>query len=437
LAGLEIEPVSSAWEGLERLKSSQFSAVVASLPLADWSAEDLLEEIQRIHAFVPVIVRDREGTVALAVRLVKLGAYHFSGAGESPEQLAQVVEAAAEYSHSRDLAAVSSALAPEPWKKFLIGESRPLEDVARVIRLVGPRRSTVLISGETGAGKEMVARAIHIASGRAHLPMVAVNCNALPENLLEAELFGHVKGAFTGAINARVGRFEQAHRSTIFLDEIGNLPLDIQAKLLRVLQEREFQRLGSPETIKVDVRVIAASNIDLAQAVRDGAFREDLYYRLNVVPLRVPALRERPSDIPLLVHHLIHKICHQEDLPPRRISRETLDRLASYSWPGNVRQLENAVEMAIALSGDRDTLYPADFRLPDATRSKMTPVTAMPVIAVPDEGLDFERIVAEMERAILEQALRKTGGNKAQAAGMLRLKRTTLSAKLKTLERPA
>jgi transcriptional regulator with GAF, ATPase, and Fis domain len=283
----------------------------------------------------------------------------------------------------------------------------------------------------------MVARAIHLASDRRNLPVVAVNCTALPENLLEAELFGHVKGAFTGAINHRVGRFEQAHRSTLFLDEVGDLPLEIQAKLLRVLQEREFQRIGSSETIKVDVRVIAATNTDLEQAVRDGKFREDLYYRLNVVPLRVPALRERPSDIPILVHHLIDKICRQESLPPRRLARETLERLASYSWPGNVRQLENAVEMAIALSGDRETLYPADFPLPRSPRLDAGARVSWPAVSLPDEGLDFEQMVAHMERTILEQALRKTGGNKAQAAGMLRLKRTTLSAKLKSLSESA
>ena len=431
LDGVDAE-MASPEEALERLKGTKFDAVTVHLPLERWDAEDLLEQIHRTQALVPVIICDPDGTLADAVRFTKLGAFCFTK-GEDPEEFKQVLQWASEYSRSRDLAILGQAVSNEAWRKFLVGESRAMQQVMQVIRLVGKRRSTVLISGETGAGKELVARAIHLASDRGNLPMVAVNCTALPENLLEAELFGHVKGAFTGAINQRIGRFEQAHRSTLFLDEVGDLPLDIQAKLLRVLQEREFQRIGSSETIKVDVRVIAASNIDLGQAVRDGKFREDLYYRLNVVPLRVPALRERPSDIPILVHHLIDKICSQEGLAPRRLARETLERLSHYSWPGNVRQLENAVEMAIALSGDRDTLYPADFPLPPSPRIESKATADWPVIALPDEGLDLAQIVANMERTILEQALRKTGGNKAQAAGMLRLKRTTLSAKLRSL----
>jgi DNA-binding NtrC family response regulator len=435
LEGVKAEAVGPR-EAVESLKTSRVDAVLVRLPLEDWTPEDMLEQIQRIDAAMPVILCDTPGRLADAVRLTRLGAFHYLTVDDTDE-LREVLERAAEHTRSHRLSLAKSAGADEPWRKFLVGESQPIQHLARVIRLVGPRRSTVLISGETGAGKEMVARAIHMASDRAHMPLVAVNCTALPENLLEAELFGHVKGAFTGAVTHRVGRFEQAHRGTLFLDEVGDLPLDIQAKLLRVLQEREFQRIGSSETVKVDVRVIAASNIDLAQAVREGKFREDLYYRLNVVPLRVPALRERPSDIPALVHHLIDKICRQEGLPPRRVTRETIERLAFYAWPGNVRQLENATEMAIALSGDREILYPADFALPPAPHLKNGAAVALPNISLPDEGLDFAELVGNMERAILEQALRKTGGNKAQAAGMLRLKRTTLSAKLKSLARSA
>jgi transcriptional regulator with GAF, ATPase, and Fis domain len=296
-----------------------------------------------------------------------------------------------------------------------------------VIRLVGSRRSTVLITGETGTGKEMVARAIHLASPRAQQSIVAVNCNALPENLLEAELFGHVKGAFTGAIQHRVGRFEQAHRGTLFLDEVGDLPLEIQTKLLRVLQEREFQRVGSSETIRVDVRLIAATNVDLVQKIREGKFREDLYYRLNVVPIAAPPLRERLEDIPLLAHHFIEKICRLEAIPTRRFAPETIERLKNCPWPGNVRQLENVVEMAVALSGAREVLHPSDFPLSAASAPHSAPGSTI-------QTNDFEQTVGRIERQILEDALKKAGGNKTVAAEMLGLKRTTLAAKLKSLE---
>jgi transcriptional regulator with GAF, ATPase, and Fis domain len=319
------------------------------------------------------------------------------------------------------------------WEKLLVGQSPEIRRVTEVLRRVAERRATVLITGETGTGKEVAARALHMAGPRRRRPFVPINCTALPENLLEAELFGHVRGAFTGAFQARTGRFEQAHGGTLFLDEIGDLPLDLQAKLLRVLQEREFQRLGSSETIKVDIRVVAATNCDLAERVRAGRFREDLYYRLNVVPVHLPPLRQRRDDIPLLARHFVEKICRQEEIPPKRITAAAMDSLCRCSWRGNVRQLENAVEMAIALSGDSLVLEPDDFRLTPPSDPK--PLPAMnPVVAVPDDGLDYEHTVALIERSILEQALQKTGGNKKAAAEMLRLKRTTLSAKVRTLE---
>jgi transcriptional regulator with GAF, ATPase, and Fis domain len=266
--------------------------------------------------------------------------------------------------------------------------------------------------------------------------MVAVNCSALPENLLEAELFGHVKGAFTGAVQQRVGRFEQAHNTTLFLDEIGDMPLELQAKLLRVLQERELQRVGSSETIKIDVRVIAATNVDLREKVNQGSFREDLYYRLNVVPVEMPPLRRRTSDIPLLAHHFIEKICEVEGIPVKRISRETLDRLCLYPWPGNIRQLQNAVEVAVVLSGDRQDLCPADFPLPAAKSRKSLAIEPSHAV-VPETGLDFDLAVANFQRSILEQAIQRSGGNKTVAADLLRMKRTTLLAKLRTLETSA
>jgi len=318
------------------------------------------------------------------------------------------------------------------WQNLLVGESRAMRDVREVITLVGSRRSTVLITGETGTGKEIAARAIHMASTRANVPMVAVNCAALPENLLEAELFGHTKGAFTGAVNSRIGLFEQANRGTIFLDEIGEMPLPLQVKLLRVLQEREIQRVGSSETIKLDVRVIAASNCDLQAAVAQKRFRQDLFYRLNVVPLRMPPLRDRIDDIPALVDHFIDKISAIERMPLKQASAEAMDYLMSYSWPGNVRQLEHAVESAMALSGARNTLYPSDFALPV---DQCTPdFNVLSDVDLPESGIDFEELMANIERKILERALLKSRGNKARAADLLNLKRTTLVSKFKALQ---
>jgi DNA-binding NtrC family response regulator len=322
------------------------------------------------------------------------------------------------------------------WEHLLVGQSHEIKQVAHIIRMVGSRRATVLITGETGTGKEVAATALHLAGSRAHGPMVAVNCTALPENLLESELFGHVRGAFTGAVQSRLGRFEQADGGTLFLDEIGDLPLDLQAKLLRALQERCFQRLGSSETVHVDVRVVAATNCDLAERIGQGRFREDLYYRLNVVPIHMPALRQRTADIPLLAEHFVEKLCRMERMPHKRLTPEALDRLCRYAWPGNVRELENSIEMAVALSGDRPELEAADFPLstPLRTRAAHAATLEAPMISVPDHGLDYERTLAGIERSILGQALRKTGGNKKAAADMLRLKRTTLAAKLRSLE---
>jgi transcriptional regulator with GAF, ATPase, and Fis domain len=321
----------------------------------------------------------------------------------------------------------------EPWRDLIIGESRPMQILHSMIRLVGPRRSTVLITGETGTGKEMVARAIHMASPRAGSKMVSVNCAAIPENLVESELFGHNKGAFTGAVNDRVGRFEQAHRGTIFLDEIGEVPMDTQPKLLRVLQERELQRVGGSADIQIDTRVIAASNQDLEQAVADRRFREDLLYRLNVVPIVLPPLRERASDIPLLADHFIEKICRRESIRPKTLTPDAVRRLVAHEWPGNVRQLEHAIEMAVALSGERDRLYSGDIRLPEPRRNS---VPAAAEIDLPQEGggLNLEKMVGRVEQLLIQEALRQCGGNKAKAASSLGIPRTTLVYKLRSLE---
>ena len=419
------ETASSGEEGISKLREGSFDAVVIQPPVAESTPEDLIEEVARAQAGTPILVLDNSASTQDVVRYMRLGAHDVAGADAD---LTMLLESAREFGGARR----DGTAEEEPWRKFLVGTSRAMLRTKEIIQLVASRRATVLITGETGTGKEMVARAIHMASPRSQSPMVAVNCNALPENLLEAELFGHVKGAFTGAIQHRIGRFEQANRGTLFLDEIGDLPMEIQTKLLRVLQEREFQRVGSSETVRVDVRLIAATNLNLPQSIQEGKFRQDLYYRLNVVPISTPPLRDRVEDIPALVNHFVAKICHMEDIPLRRFGPEMLTRLASYPWPGNVRQLENEVEKAIALSGDREVLYTSDFPIP--SDSLPTKMPAGQAISLTDAGLDFERTVSGIEREILVQALQKAGGNKTAAAGMLGLKRTTLAAKLKSLE---
>ena len=394
--------------------------VLIALPFAgEDGPEALLETAHRLHPGLPVAFFRENGPAHEAIRLLRLGAAeYFDDSGSAAAWQPRAVRA-------------SSFV--EPWRGFLIGDSPAMLPVFDTIRLLGPRRSTVLIQGETGTGKEMIARALHAAGTRAAAPLVTVNCTALPDTLLEAELFGHTRGAFTGAMQARVGRFEQAQRGTIFLDEIGDLPFEIQAKLLRVLQERECQRLGSGETVKLDVRVIAATNAELEHRIEHGKFREDLYYRLNVVPIHIPPLRERWQDIPPLADHFLEKICQAEGLPVKRIFPETLEILQGYNWPGNVRQLENTMERAIILSGDRQTLFPADFSLPRASNSQRAVVPA----PLSEAGVDLQQTVHRLERTLIEQAMRRTGGNKSQAADILGMKRTTLTAKMKVLEAAA
>jgi DNA-binding NtrC family response regulator len=410
------------------LASRKFAAIVLDVPASSQIACDLLQQALRSAPAVPVLVRDPNASISDAVRLTRLGVRQFL---TSAEETFGLLDAAVE-DFRRDLARLAAKV-EDGWERLLVGESNEMRMIQEVIRVVASRRATVLITGETGTGKELAARSLHLAGCRRTGPWVAVNCGALPESLMESELFGHVRGAFTGAIQSRAGRFEQAQGGTLFLDEIGELPVELQAKLLRALQEREVQRLGSSETVHVDVRVVTATNCDLAERVRQGRFREDLYYRLNVVPLEMPPLRCRPRDVPLLARHFVEKICRAEGIPGKQLTGEALALLCSHPWPGNVRQLENAVEMAIALSGDRQVLGKADFPLPAAGWLRPEGSHA-PVIAVPDGGLDYEETLAVIERSILEQALRKTGGNKKAAAEMLGLKRTTLSAKVRSLE---
>ena len=307
-----------------------------------------------------------------------------------------------------------------------------MRDLFQTLETVARTASTILITGETGTGKEVVARAIHHASPRRGQRFVALNCSAIPENLLEAEIFGHVRGAFTGAIGTRQGRLEQAHRGTLFLDEVGTMSMSLQMKLLRVLQEREFERVGDNQTIKVDVRVIAATNADLARMVAEGGFREDLYYRLNVIPVTLPPLRDRREDIPLLVQHFLQKFCAEVGRPVMTVSQAAMRPLMTYAWPGNVRQLENAMERAVALSGRGRR---SRSRICRRTSSRPPrPSDLIPGLALPDDGLDFDAFISRIEHEVIRRALERTGGNKAAAASVLNLKRTTLVEKLKRLE---
>ncbi len=312
----------------------------------------------------------------------------------------------------------------------IIGSSPQMLRVFETIESAARFPSTVLIVGETGTGKELVARAIHEMSPRSARPMVSINCAAIPESLLEDELFGHVKGAFTGAHQTRIGRFEQADGGTIFLDEIGEMSLNLQAKLLRVLQEREFERLGSGRTIKVDVRVIAATSAELEEKVRQGEFRKDLYYRLNVITIKLPALRDRRQDLPQLAAYFLNCFSQAYGLPAKTLTPATLKRLSAYDWPGNIRQLQNVLERATILSGTRAQLELGD--LPE----ELTAAEAGPTLqtlSIPEGGLNFDSVVSNIERELLLESLRRTGGNKCQAARLLNLKRTTFIEKLKRL----
>jgi DNA-binding NtrC family response regulator len=432
LADFSVRRVSTLTDAFEALSTERMDCALVAGTLPGLSFAEVLETLQPLDTLLPFVFQEKGMTAADAVCLIRLGAYHCFGASDSPEALRDCLERAAEEMCCREKT-WNRGDNREAWRRWLVGESAAMQDVENTIRLVGARRCTVLIAGETGTGKEMAARALHAVSPRAHLPMVAVNCSALPENLLEAELFGHVKGAFTGAVNHRVGRFEQAHRSTLFLDEIGDMPIELQAKLLRVLQEREIQRLGSAETVRVDVRVVAASNGNLPDLVRQGRFREDLYYRLNVVPLQMPPLRQRRGDIPLLVRHFVKKICDAEGLPVKNVAPDAMHAFEAAPWPGNVRQLENTVEMAVVLSGDRDYLNSSNFGFPNSLRAKLA-LSQFPAPApVIHETLDFETAVTNFERTLLESAMQKTKGNKTTAAGLLGMKRTTLIMKLRSL----
>ncbi|MBU2550723.1 MAG: sigma-54 dependent transcriptional regulator [Proteobacteria bacterium] len=309
----------------------------------------------------------------------------------------------------------------------IVGQSQAIRSVFRLVEKVADTDSTVMIYGESGTGKELIARALHQHSRRRDMPLIPVNCGAIPEELLESELFGHEKGAFTSAIRMRIGRFEMASGGTIFLDEIADMSPKLQVKILRVLQEQQFERIGGSKTINVDIRVITATNKNLRQAMEHGRFREDLFYRLNVIPMTVPPLRERQADIPLLIEHFLHQFHLNKGSRAKSIDHETMARLMAYPWPGNIRELENLVERMVILA-ENETLTVVD--LPARIREAVAAPGQAPV-EIPEEGIDFNQVVSDFEDQLLLQALEKAGWVKNKAANLLKLNRTTLVEKLK------
>ena len=430
-----VEQAASGEEALERLNEFAFDVLVTDLRLPGVDGRKVLDEAFSRYPEIIAIVITGFGTVREAVEVTRLGAEGFITKPFQFEELLHELQTAME---KRRLKAENAYLRAQLQDKFrldgIIGRTPVMLQMFELIRTVAATSSTVLVTGETGVGKELVAHAIHDGSPRRSQRFVAINCSAIPETLLEAELFGHVRGAFTGAVANRQGRLEQAHRGTLFLDEVGTMSAALQSKLLRVLQAREFERVGDSQTIKVDVRVIAATNSDLRKLVDDGEFREDLYYRLNVIPVRVPSLRERRADVPLLGQHFLDRLA--KDASPTRgrvtLAQDAQQALMAFDWPGNVRQLENVIERTFALSPGRAQIGVAD--LPDEVRQARAAIEPSEFV-LPEEGIELEQIVSSFEHTLIRRALERTGGNKRRAAELLRLKRTTLIEKLKRLER--
>jgi DNA-binding NtrC family response regulator len=430
--GFAVEQADSGEDALQRLADFAFDVLVTDLRLPGIDGRKVLDAARERYPDIIAIVITGFGTVKDAVEAIKQGASDFITKPFQFDALLHVLNSALEQKRLKSENAYLRSQLEERYKlDGLVGRSPVMKDLFHLLEIVAATSSTVLITGETGTGKELAARAIHHNSARRANRFVAINCSAIPETLLEAELFGHARGAFTGAVGTRQGRFEQAHKGTLFLDEVGTMSPALQAKLLRVLQEREFERVGDSHTIKVDVRVIAATHSDLEKMVADGAFREDLYYRLNVIPVKLPPLRDRREDIPLLVQHFAQRLSADQGRGPATVSQDAMRKLMAYAWPGNVRQLENAVERALAFSQGRGQIDVQDFS-PDIQNQ---PASAEPIEPwLPDEGLDLERYMSGVELALIRRSLERTRGNKRQAAQLLNLKRTTLIEKLKRLE---
>lgn len=408
-AGFEVDLAATAEEGLRKAHACDLVLTDLRLPGADGLS--LLEAVRRDHPATPVVLMTAHGTVEAAVQAMKAGAADFILKPFSLDHLTTVIEKALRVQAlSRENGELRAELGRRYEFESLVGRSPAMQQIFATIERIAPSRATVLLAGESGVGKDRIARAIHQHSPRRDRPFVKIDCTALPENLMESELFGFEKGAFTGALAAKPGKFEQADTGTVFLDEIGDVPASVQVKLLRILQDRELERLGSNRVRPVDVRVIAATNADLRAALEEGRFREDLYYRLNVIPINIPPLRERPEDIPALIEKFADGVA---------VSTAALEKLMNYSWPGNVRELQNVLERSLLLRAGR-SLEASDIRLESALRPQKDNTTFLP------EGMTLE----QHEQSLIREALRRAKGNKSLAARMLGLTRNAFRYRL-------
>jgi DNA-binding NtrC family response regulator len=415
----QVDLAENGSRALEMIREKDYGVLILDLMMPDIDGLQVLEELKKTENGPEAVVLTAYASIDRAVKATKLGAFDFVAKPFKNDELLLVVKNAMEHHH---LVAENQRLRRSLRERYsfqnIIGKSAAMQQVYELIAQVAPRRSTVLIQGESGTGKELVAKAIHASSGRADAPFIAVNCGNIPPDLLESELFGHVRGAYTGATSAKKGLFEAADGGTLFLDEVATISLEIQAKLLRAIQEREFRRLGGLESIKVDVRIIAATNSELLEAVRQGTFRDDLYYRLNVIVIKLPLLRERAEDIPLLVEHFIRKYGEENQRPGLFVEPSAMKILMDYEWPGNVRELENVIERAVVLSPGKSIaaeLFPKSISMTF------------------QDNVPLKERVGNYEKAIILAALEKTEWNQKKAAQLLSVNATTLSEKLKRL----